>query len=297
MLAFRAPALAVTSRRLRVSTSPRRARAQTTMGADKMLHAVYRVGDLGATRRFLDALGMHVLRERDVPEEKYSNVFYGYGSERGGEHFSLELTYNYGVDSYDIGTGFGHFAIAVEDIAATVERVRAAGFRVTREVGPDTGGSTVLAFVQDPTGYKFELIQRKKRDPMAHVMLRVGDLDKSIAFYEAMGMQLLRRRSNEASKYTIAFMGFGSEADGTALELTYNWGVTEYTAGTGYAQIAVRTPDVYKAAAEFEAAGIPVARAPGPVPGIGTKICAVRDPDGWKSVLVDADDFEKEFDE
>jgi len=78
---------------------------------------------------------MKVLRERDVPSEKYTNVFYGYGSEKKGEHFSLELTYNYGVDSYDVGTGFGHFGISVEDAAAVVERVRAAGFKVIRELG------------------------------------------------------------------------------------------------------------------------------------------------------------------
>lgn len=104
-----------------------------------MLHAVYRVGDLEATRKFLQALGMKVLRERDVPSEKYTNAFFGYGPEQKGEFFSLELTYNYGVDSYDIGTGFGHFGIAVEDASAVVERVRAAGFQVTREVGPVKG--------------------------------------------------------------------------------------------------------------------------------------------------------------
>lgn len=109
--------------------------------SQKMLHAVYRVGDLDATRKFLEALGMQVLRERDVPSEKYTNVFYGYGPEQKGEHFSLELTYNYGVGSYDIGTGFGHFGIAVEDAKAIVEKVREAGFTVCREVGPVKGKS------------------------------------------------------------------------------------------------------------------------------------------------------------
>lgn len=107
--------------------------------SQKMLHAVYRVGDLDASRRFLEALGMHALRERDMPSEKFSNAFYGFGPERNGEYFSLELTYNYGVDSYDIGTGFGHFGIAVEDVAATVERVRSEGFKVVREPGPVKG--------------------------------------------------------------------------------------------------------------------------------------------------------------
>lgn len=270
----------------------------TTMAADKMLHAVYRVGDLPNTRRFLETLGMHVLRERDVPEGKYTNVFYGFGSERKGEYFSLELTYNYGVDSYDIGTGFGHFGVAVPDVTAVVDRVRAAGFTVTREPGPVKGGTTFIAFVQDPNGYKFELIQRQQRDPLCQVMLRATNLDKSINFYEAMGMRLLRKQDNPEYKYTLAFMGFSDENDATVLELTYNWDNNSiYTPGDGYAQIAVSTPDVYEAAKRFEEAEIPIARAPGPVPGIGTKICAVRDPDGWKTVLVDAEDFEKEFDE
>lgn len=109
------------------------------MSDRKMLHAVYRVANLPGTRKFLEALGMHVLRERDVPSEKYTNVFYGFGPEQRGEYFSLELTYNYGVDSYEVGTGFGHIGVAVSDVAAVVERVREAGFKVTREAGPVAG--------------------------------------------------------------------------------------------------------------------------------------------------------------
>lgn len=121
------------------------------------------------------------------------------------------------------------------------------------------------------------------------------DLEASIKFYEAMGMRLLRKRDNEQYKYTLGFMGFGPEDNSTVLKLTHNWGDHEYTPGTGYAQIAVSTADVYEAAKRFEENGIEVARKPGPVPGIGTKVTAVRDPDGWKTVLVDEQDFEKEF--
>lgn len=124
---------------LSTSACPVSQGANVTMTADKMLHAVYRVGDLGATRKFLEALGMKLLRERDVPSEKYSNAFYGYGSERKGEYFSLELTYNYGIDSYDIGTGFGHFGIAAKDAATALEKVQQAGFKVTREAGSEKG--------------------------------------------------------------------------------------------------------------------------------------------------------------
>lgn len=135
------------SRRVHIARQPlisprpvhRHAQRSFLTMSQKMLHAVYRVGDLEATSKFLEALGMKRLRYRDVPSEKYSNAFFGYGPEQKGEYFSLELTYNYGVDSYDIGTGFGHFGVAVEDASAVVERVREAGFKVCREVGPVKG--------------------------------------------------------------------------------------------------------------------------------------------------------------
>lgn len=104
-----------------------------------MLHAVYRVGDLAATGRFLECLGMKKLRERDMPSGKYINVFYGYGPENRGKYFSLELTYNYGVDSYDVGTGFGNFGVAVPSAADAVKRLRQAGFTITGELGPISG--------------------------------------------------------------------------------------------------------------------------------------------------------------
>ncbi|KAE8688453.1 Lactoylglutathione lyase [Hibiscus syriacus] len=213
----------------------------------RMLHVVYRVGDLDRTIKFYtECLGMKLLRKRDIPEERYTNAFLGYGPE--DSHFVIELTYNYGVDKYDIGTAFGHFGIAVEDVAKTVELIKAKGGKVTREPGPVKGGSTVIAFVEDPDGYKFELIERwPTPEPLCQVMLRVGDLDRSINFYEkAFGMELLRTRDNPEYKYTIAMMGYGPEDKNAVLELTYNYGVTEYEKGNGYAQIAIGTDDVYK---------------------------------------------------
>ncbi len=103
---------------------------------------------------------MKLLRTTDRPEQKYTLAFVGYGDER--EHAVLELTYNYGVDRYDIGNAYGHVAIAVPDAAAACERIRAAGGNVTREAGPVMGGSTVIAFVTDPDGYKIELIQARQ---------------------------------------------------------------------------------------------------------------------------------------
>ncbi len=128
----------------------------------RMLHTMLRVGDLQRSIDFYTKmLDMTLLRTTDRPEQKYSLAFVGYGS--NPEHAEIELTYNYGVDQYELGSAFGHIAIAVSDAAATCARIKAAGGMVTREAGPVKGGSTVIAFVQDPDGYKIELIERSAR--------------------------------------------------------------------------------------------------------------------------------------
>ncbi|CAN1199569.1 Lactoylglutathione lyase GLX1 [Linum perenne] len=267
----------------------------------RLLHAVYRVGDLDRTIQFYtEGLGMKLLRKRDIPEEKYSNAFLGFGPEVS--NFVVELTYNYGVTSYDIGEGFGHFAIATQDVYKLVENVRAKGGSVTREPGPVKGGNSVIAFVKDHDGYTFELIQRGPTpEPLCQVMLRVGDLDRSIKFYEkALGLKLLRTIDRPEYKYTLAMMGYADELETTVLELTYNYGVTEYSKGNAYAQIAVGTDDVYKSAELVkyviqEVGGGKITREPGPIPGLNTKITAFLDPDGWKTVMVDNEDFLKEL--
>ncbi|PKA61240.1 putative lactoylglutathione lyase, chloroplast [Apostasia shenzhenica] len=262
----------------------------------RLLHVVYRVGDLDKTIKFYtECLGMKLLRKRDIPEERYTNAFLGYGPE--DSHFVVELTYNYGVDKYDIGTGFGHFGIAVEDVAKTVDLIKAKGGKVTREPGPVKGGKSVIAFIEDPDGYKFELLERGPTpEPLCQIMLRVGDLDQSIEFYQkAFGMDLLRKRDNPEYKYTVAMMGYGPEDKNAVLELTYNYGVKEYGKGNAYAQIAVGTDDVYKTAEVVKLYGGKVTREPGPLPGINTKITACTDPDGWKTVFVDNIDFAKEL--
>ncbi|KAJ1378966.1 Vicinal oxygen chelate, partial [Sesbania bispinosa] len=250
----------------------------------RMLHVVYRVGDLDKTIKFYtECLGMKVLRKRDMPEERYTNAFLGYGPEDA--HFVIELTYNYGIDKYDIGTGFGHFGIAIDDISRIVEIVRAKGGKIIREPAPVKGGSSTIAVIEDPDGYEFELSERAPSpEPLCQVMLRVGDLDRSVKFYEkALGMQLLRTRDNPESKCTIAMLGYGPEEKSTVLELTYNYGVTEYDKGDAYAQIAIGTDDVYKTAEAIKLAGGKITREPGPVPGIKTKITSCVDPDGWKT--------------
>jgi len=124
----------------------------------RILHTMLRVGDLERSIDFYtNVLGMRLLRKTDRPDQKYTLAFVGYGDERA--HAVLELTYNYGVSSYDIGAGYGHVAIAVPDAAAACAAVRAKGGNVTREAGPVKGGTSVIAFVQDPDGYKIELIE------------------------------------------------------------------------------------------------------------------------------------------
>jgi lactoylglutathione lyase len=125
----------------------------------RILHTMLRVGDLQRSIRFYsDVLGMKVLRTTDRPEQKYTLAFVGYGNE--SEHSVLELTYNYGVDKYDVGSGYGHVAVEVPNAAAACDAVRNKGGKVTREAGPVKGGTTVIAFVEDPDGYKIELIER-----------------------------------------------------------------------------------------------------------------------------------------
>jgi lactoylglutathione lyase len=122
-----------------------------------------RVGDLQRSIRFYtEVLGMSLLRTTERPEQKYDLAFLGYG--RNPEHAEIELTYNYGVASYELGTAYGHIAIGVRDVAATCAALREKAARyggaITREPGPVKGGTTVIAFITDPDGYKIELIER-----------------------------------------------------------------------------------------------------------------------------------------
>ncbi|HQT59945.1 MAG TPA: lactoylglutathione lyase [Acidiphilium sp.] len=124
------------------------------------LHTMIRVRNLDESVAFYTGLlGMKELRRSDVPDGKYTLAFVGYGDE--ATHTVLELTYNYGVEAYDQGTAFGHLALGVPDIYAAVDKLRAAGVKITREPGPVKFGKTVIAFIEDPNGYKIELIERK----------------------------------------------------------------------------------------------------------------------------------------
>jgi lactoylglutathione lyase len=126
----------------------------------RLLHTMLRVGDLeGSVQFYTHVLGMQELRRKDYPEGEFTLAFVGYGDE--AENTVIELTHNWGTDSYDIGAGFGHIAIEVDDVYAAVDEVKTRGGKVIREAGPMNAGATIIAFVEDPDGYQIELLCRK----------------------------------------------------------------------------------------------------------------------------------------
>ncbi|MGH8559941.1 MAG: lactoylglutathione lyase [Methylococcales bacterium] len=126
----------------------------------RILHTMIRVGDIQRSKQFYSTmLGMRLLREQDYPDGEFTLAFMGYGNE--DENTVIELTYNWGTDSYELGNAFGHLAIEVDDVYDAVERIRALGGKIAREAGPMKHGSTVIAFVEDPDGYKIELLGGK----------------------------------------------------------------------------------------------------------------------------------------
>ena len=128
----------------------------------RLLHTMIRVGDLPRSIGFYtEVLGMKLLRQHDYPDGKFTLAFVGYAPE--SEQAVIELTYNYGVDRYELGTGFGHIALEVQDIYAACAEIKRRGGKVVREAGPMKHGTTVIAFVEDPDGYRIELIQKGSR--------------------------------------------------------------------------------------------------------------------------------------
>ena len=181
-------------------------------------------------------------------------------------------------ETFDIGSGFGHFGIVMQDVYGAVARIKADGGRVTREAGPVKGGKTVIAFVEDPSGYKWELLQRPATpEPLCQVMLRVSNLESSIKFYESLGMSKVRERDTPEQQYSLAFMGYGPEETSAVLELTYNYGKSGYTLGSqAYADVTLSTTDLDRTAAELGSK----------VDDEAAKSFTVVDPDGWRVKFV-----------
>ena len=129
----------------------------------RLLHTMLRVGNLERSLQFYcQLLGMKLLRQKDYPGGEFTLAFIGYGEE--SDNTVIELTYNWGKESYELGDAYGHIAIGVDDIYATCKEIEAQGGNVTRQPGPMKHGSTVIAFVEDPDGYKVELIQSKSQE-------------------------------------------------------------------------------------------------------------------------------------
>jgi len=151
----------------------------------------------------------------------------------GGTHIVLDTNQD---TQYRLGAGFGHVAIATTDLYGVCAKIKEDGGNLTRDPGPVKGGTTEIAFVEAPEGFKFELIQRDSTwvSPMLHLMLRVGDLNETQSFYEALGLKFLRTSVNEPYKYSLIFMGYDKEEESTVFEFTYNWGVSEYDLGDVY---------------------------------------------------------------
>ena len=128
----------------------------------RILHTMLRTGDLQRSVDFYtDILGMQLLRQKDYPDGKFTLAFLGYGGE--ADNTVIELTYNWGVDSYDMGNAYGHIAIEVDDVYAAADKIRAMGGKILREAGPMNAGTTIIAFVEDPDGYPIELIGKRER--------------------------------------------------------------------------------------------------------------------------------------
>jgi lactoylglutathione lyase len=126
----------------------------------RILHTMIRVGDLDRSIDFYcNVLGMRLLRQKEYPDGKFTLAFLGYGDE--AENSAIELTYNWGTEKYDMGNGFGHIALEVDDVYAATDEIRAKGGKIIRDAGPMNAGTTIIAFVEDPDGYQIELIGKK----------------------------------------------------------------------------------------------------------------------------------------
>ncbi len=129
-----------------------------------LLHTMLRVKNLQQSINFYTIiLGMNLIRTTDRPDQKYSLAFLGYGKGNAQGQAELELTYNYGIENYALGDAYGHIALGVEDVYKTCEKIRTSGGKITRDAGPVKGGETLIAFIEDPNGYKIELIQLSSR--------------------------------------------------------------------------------------------------------------------------------------
>ncbi|KAL6313936.1 hypothetical protein AAG906_011663 [Vitis piasezkii] len=243
----------------------------------RFVHAVYRVGDIDrAIKFYTECFGMKVLRKRDFPEEKYSTAALGFGLEKS--HFVVELIYSDNIYMVE--------RRSLQMVLKPIPKLDVGVCFVLRVILKATVGSS-SRMASTP-------------EPLCQIMLRVADLDLSIKFYEqALGMKLLLKYDNPRENYTMAMVGYGEMNETTVLELIYTYNVTEYTKGNGFVEVAVSTDDVYKSAAAvllvIKELGGKIIQPPGPIPVINTKMTSFVNPDDWKIVLIDNEDFLKQL--
>lgn len=264
----------------------------------RMLHPVMVVKDIKAAQQFYaDVLGMKALRYRSFPDGS-ANGFSGYQAEDKGVAF--ELVQKAGDEPIDIGSGFRHFSVAVPSIEGALQRAMNDGYEIVEGVDFEAGE----VYIRDPSGYLWEILPAMgEAESVREINVVVSDLAASVKFYtEALGMTVMRTESTQgATGYKRASVAWGSKGADTEMVMTQP--NTPEAApkllvepGTNsYKQLAVATQDVYKATEAVRALGGAVVREPGPVPGIGTKVSKVADPDGWVVALVDVEDFLKEL--
>jgi len=243
----------------------------------RMMRARYHVSDVAKTVEYMEGVyGMRVV-EGDGGRGGGGETTVGFDKDA----FCITLLARDGeAGPLDLGAGFGHMGLQVDDVYSAVDKVKAAGGLVSREAGPVKGGSTHIAFVKDPDGYSFELLQRPPTpERINQVMLRTGDLEASTGFYaRCLGMTELRRRVNEQYAYTLQFVGYGEDdLLIPVMELTYNHGKDgkdAYDKGNAYDGVELATSDLERTRAELEDLGVEVER-------LGQGRIACKDPDGY----------------
>eukprot|EP01120_Amphizonella_sp_Union-15-10_P014891 TRINITY_DN7425_c0_g1_i1.p1 TRINITY_DN7425_c0_g1~~TRINITY_DN7425_c0_g1_i1.p1 ORF type:complete len:259 (+),score=38.49 TRINITY_DN7425_c0_g1_i1:51-827(+) len=192
---------------------------------------------------------------------------------------------------FNKGTAYGHIALKSDDIYKTCEEIQKAGGKLPRPPGPVKGGTTVIAFVEDLDGYKIELIQRPNnwKCSFLHVMLRVGNLERTKAFYSKLGMEILKESENSEYKYTLVFAGYEPEELSTVLEFTYNWGTESYDHGNSLMYLTIAAKNLKLTYQDVVNAGGKIVSEPAVVEDV-TQFVAL-DPDGYKIVFAEATEF------
>ncbi|XP_022151011.1 lactoylglutathione lyase-like [Momordica charantia] len=263
----------------------------------RFLRAVIHVSDLDDSVRFYtQGFGMKVVKRRNFPDRQYRDALVGFGPEN--THFLLELRQRHDSNNVFIGTEFGHFGIATQDVYKSLEKARVNGAVVIHE--PQKVNNTIFALVQDRDGYKFKLIQRPPTaDPLCEVMLRVEDLNRSVNFYaKALGMKLFKRQNNSKGQFASGTLGYGTDqSKTTVLQFEKRNNISRDDGRDGYSMLYISTDNVNKSA---EAAKVVIKQLggnliiePGLLPSINVKITGFSDPDNWIMIMVDNKDYRR----